>query len=130
MKKSILLIEDDIWLAESFQAALVAHNHEVNAFTSAHEAMHAIDKTPPDLIVADVLLGDHTTFTLFHELQSYADTANIPIVLCTGVDTNTLTQADLQAYGIVAVLNKSTVTPDQLLLHVAENIGEAVRRTQ
>ncbi len=121
-QQHILLIEDDQWLADSYAAMLSAAGYSTQTVTSAHVAMKLIDKKLPDLIVADVMLGDHNTFTLFHELQSYDDTANIPIVLCTGVDTEQLSQADLKHYGIVQVFNKATLTPDQLVMAAQEFI--------
>ena len=99
MKQPILLIEDDQWLADSLMATHVSRGHEVTQLATAHEAMDWINKNMPALIVADVLLGDHNTFTLFHELQSYPDTASIPIIICTSLDTRQLEQADMKSYG-------------------------------
>lgn len=130
MKPTILLIEDDQWLADSYRATLSAQGYMVKKVTSARVAMTKIDEAPPALIVADVLLGDHTTFTLFHELQSYEDTARIPVILCTGVDTAQLSGADMRSYGIVQVFDKATMTPDQLLIAVREHVGEHGRPTR
>ncbi len=125
MMNKILLIEDDQWLADSYQAILRSRGHGVTHLATAHEAMDWIDKNPPVLIVADVLLGDHSSFTLFHELQSYGDTSLIPIILCTNVDAEQLKDVSLSSYGIVEVLDKSTLTPDRLVLAVEEHIPEA-----
>jgi DNA-binding response OmpR family regulator len=119
---NILLIEDDQWLADSYAAMLSAAGFKTQTVTSAHVAMKLIDKQMPALIVADVMLGDHNTFTLFHELQSYEDTASIPVILCTGVDTQQLSSSDMKSYGIVQVFSKATLTPDQLVMAVQEHI--------
>lgn len=124
MKQPILLIEDDQWLADSLLAPLRARGHEVTQLTTAHEAMGWIDKNHPALIIADVLLGDHNTFTLFHELQSYPDTASIPIVVCTSLDKHLLEDIDQSSYGIVEILDKATFTPDQLLLAVETHLPD------
>lgn len=125
MKQPILLIEDDQWLADSYLAVLRSRGHEVTQLSTAHEAMAWIDKNAPVLIVADVLLGDHNTFTLFHEMQSYPDTARIPIILCTTLGKERLSRADLVSYGVVDVLDKSSLTPDHLLLSVETHLPEA-----
>ena len=124
MKQPIVLIEDDKWLADSLVSSLNSHGHDVTQFTSAHEAMAWIDQNHPALIIADVLLGDHNTFTLFHELQSYPDTASIPIIVCTSLDRNHLAAIDRQSYGIVDILDKTTLTPDQLLVTVETHLPE------
>lgn len=124
MKRPILLIEDDQWLADSFLAALHSRGHDVTQLSTANEAMVWIDKNRPELIIADILLSDHNTFTLFHELQSYQDTAGIPIIICTSLSTEKLSKADLKSYGIVEVLDKVSLTPEQLLLAVETHIPE------
>ncbi len=122
MNQPILLIEDDQWLADSMLASLRSRGHDVTQLSTAHEAMDWINKNSPSLIVADVLLGDHNTFTLFHELQSYPDTASIPVIVCTSLDTRQLEQADMKSYGVVEVLDKATLTPERLLLAVESHL--------
>ena len=124
MKQPILLIEDDHWLADSLMASLRSRGHDITHLSTAHEAMSWIDTHSPALIIADVLLGDHNTFTLFHELQSYPDTANIPIIICTSLDTHHLEAIDEKSYGIVQILDKATLTPDQLLLAVETHLPD------
>lgn len=124
MKQPLLLIEDDQWLADSLLAVLRSRGHIVTQLSTAYEAMAWIDKNEPALIIADILLGDHNTFTLFHELQSYPDTARIPVIVCTTLDTHRLSQADLASYGIVEVIDKATMTPDQLVLAVESHLPE------
>lgn len=124
MKFPILLIEDDQWLADSFLTVLRSRGHEVTHLSTAHEAMRWIDKQKPTLIIADVLLGDHNTFTLFHELQSYPDTAAIPVIILTALGKDRFDAADLSSYGVVEALDKVTITPDQLLLSVEIHLPE------
>ncbi len=120
----IVLIEDDQWLADSLLVTLSSRGHDVTQFSTAQEAMEWINANNPVLIIADILLGDHTTLTLFHELQSYPDTAAIPVIVCTSLGTHSLSKADLKSYGIVEVLDKTTMTPDQLLLLVETHLPE------
>lgn len=120
----IVLIEDDQWLADSYVAMIASRGYEVTHFSTAHEAMSWIDAHHPALIVADIMLGDHNTLTLLHELQSYPDTAAIPVIVCTSLSADMLSNADLSSYGIVEVLDKSTLTPDQLLLSVEVHLPD------
>lgn len=120
----IVLIEDDQWLADSYSMMLTSRGHDVTHFSTAHEAMTWIDANHPALIIADIMLGDHNTLTLLHELQSYPDTAAIPVIICTSLGTQALSDADLESYGIVEVLDKATMTPDQLLLSVEVHLPD------
>lgn len=125
----VLLIEDDQWLADSYQVMLKAQGFTVKQVSTGHEAMQLIEKDPPAVIVADVLLGDHTSITLFHELQSYEDTREIPIILCTTLGQTKFNEAELKTYGIQAVLDKATLTPEQLATAIAPYIDEPRGRT-
>jgi DNA-binding response OmpR family regulator len=127
MNKEIILIEDDQWLADSYVSAFRAQGIEVTQFSTAHEAMSHINKHIPSLIVADIMLGDHNSFTLFHELQSYSDTAPIPIILCTSLSTRRLKKADMKSYGIAKVFDKALMTPDQLVEAVREYVPDTGR---
>lgn len=125
----VLLIEDDQWLADSYQVMLRAQGINVRQVSTGHEAMQMVEENPPAVIVADVLLGDHTSITLFHELQSYEDTREIPIILCTTLAQTKFSKAELKSYGIVGVLDKATLTPERLMVAVAPYIEEPKGRT-
>lgn len=117
----ILLIEDDHWLADSYRQILESHGFECQSVPEANLAMRMIDEAKPDVIVADVLLGDQTVVPLLHELRTYEDTRTVPVILCTAIGANTtdLTK-QLHSYGVVAVLDKATVTPETLLNTIRE----------
>lgn len=126
MNDMILLIEDDRWLADSYRSVVSSKGYAVAVAASGTKAMELIDQKAPQLIIADVLLGDHTSLTLFHELQSYEDTAQIPVILCTSIDTAQFADVDLLGYGIVHVFDKATMTPDQLLMCIEEIMSNRV----
>lgn len=123
MSKSVLLIEDDMWLADSYRDVLSARHFECDIVATSEEAMEIIDTHAPDVIVADVLLGDHTVISLLHELQSYEDTQKVPVILCTSLAKSAVhLQEQLHEYGVVEILDKATVTPEGLAATVEEYI--------
>lgn len=121
MNASILLIEDDQWLAESYQQSL--NSYDVWIVSNAQKAIEMIDKKAFDLIIADVMLESGLVIDLLHELQSYKDTMDTPVILCTSL-AGSLKLSDLQSYGVVSILDKATVSPEimrvaiQQALHV------------
>lgn len=120
-KKTVLLIEDDMWLADSYQEVLSHDGFECVAVTTVDEALEIINTTVPDVIVADVLLGDHTVIGLLHELQSYEDTGLVPVIICSSLAKSAAhLQEQLHEYGVVEILDKATVTPDVLAMTVQE----------
>lgn len=110
----ILIVEDDDWLAEQYVRTLKAGGIRAEAVGHALAAIDMIDVHLPDAIILDVLLAGPNAFTLLHELRSHSDLAAIPVVLCTnGADQ--IADEDLAAYGVVQVLDKSVMIPQELL---------------
>lgn len=110
----VLLVEDDRWLAELEQRVLEKAGYEVVHAEHGYAAIELVDSFKPEVIVLDVLLGGSTAFALLHELQSYADTASVPVILCTNL-AEQLSQEKLQEYGVRRVVDKSTMHPDDII---------------
>ena len=118
---NILLVEDDRWLADSYMHVL--DDYEVDTAIDGHDAMDLIDSNDYELIIADVMLERGMVFDLLHELQSYDDTAKLPIILCTSLAQRIMLQ-DVREYGVVAVLDKATLTPKLLREAVEQAVYE------
>lgn len=116
----ILLIEDDRWLADSYMDVL--EDYEVDMAVSAQEALDMLDINDYEVIIADVMIERGLVLDLLHELKTYDDTANIPVVLCTSL-AQRIKLADVASYGVVAVLDKATLTP-KLLREAVEQAVE------
>lgn len=116
-KPSILVVEDDVWLAEQYVRMIEKAGFYVQHAPHALAAMDILDKGIPDVIVLDVLLSGPNAFTLLHEFRSHADLAAIPIVLCTN-SAGDMRQQDIAVYGVVQLLDKTTMHPDDLLTSI------------
>lgn len=110
----IFIVDDDLEFAEVVKDLILvvhAENYEIKLFTNAIETINAMVDEVPDLIFLDVLLDGPDGFTLLNEMQSYEDLAKVPVVLMTSLDFG---GRDLSRYGVVATLNKSEMTPEQI----------------
>lgn len=113
----VLIVEDDAWLGEQQKRVLEGAGYGVTLTPHAIDAIDAIDRIHPDVILLDVLLTATTGFTLLHELQSYSDTSVIPIVLCTNLAPD-ISLRDVEVYGVKRILDKSTMAPDDVVAAV------------
>ena len=111
----IFVIDSDAEMAEC--VARACSRHEVKIFYNAIEAMQALDAGLPDLIFLDVMLTGPDGFTFLNEMISYTDTARVPVVITSGVDFK---KANLDVYGVVGVLNKDTMKPEDIKKYVAK----------
>lgn len=112
---TILIVEDDEWLAEQHARVLTMAGYKISVALHALAAIQAVDTICPDAIVLDVLLTGSTAFALLHELQSYSDTGDIPIILCTNLASE-LSMDELEPYGVKLILDKTTMVPDDLIV--------------
>lgn len=120
MKKTeikVLLVEDDPWLAELEMKTLSEAGFVVTHAPHAPSAIVKIDEVKPDILVLDVLLTGSTAFALLHELQSYEDTGNLPIILCTNMAEHVRLE-DLQSYGVRRIVDKTTMRPEDVVAAV------------
>lgn len=109
----IFIIDDDRVMAECIKRAIKV---PARIFSNAIEAMNAISEgLVPELIFLDILLDGPDGFTFLNELVSYPDTKNIPIVIVSSLD---FSERDLSSYGVVGILNKDTMTPEEIRNYV------------
>jgi CheY-like chemotaxis protein len=113
-QQTVLVVEDDAWLGEQQVRVLEKAGYRAVLSPHAIAAIETIDDIHPHVILLDVLLTGSTGYALLHELQSYSDTAQVPIVLCTNLAPD-LKLADLAPYGVRRILDKSTMKPDDVV---------------
>lgn len=115
--QTILIIEDDAWLAEQQARVLEKAGYKTSISSQAEAAINAVDDVQPDAIILDLLLGGSTAFALMHELQSYGDTGAIPIVLCTNLASEVQLE-NLKPYGVRRILDKTIMEPTDVVTAV------------
>lgn len=109
----IFIIDDDKIMANCIARAV---GGETRIFSNAIEAINLIsDGEIPRLIFLDILLDGPDGFTFLNELVSYSDTQKIPIVIVSSLD---FAERDLSDYGVVGILNKDTMTPEEIRTYV------------
>lgn len=107
---SVVIIEDDRFLADYYRVVLERVGGTVRMAHDPRTAMELIDQAVPEVIIADMLLPSSTVLPLLHELQSYDDTKRVPVVLVTNL-AHTLRLEDMKQYGVVKLLDKTTMEP-------------------
>ena len=121
--QKVFIIEDDREMAECIALAVQqVKDVETEIFGNVIAAVQALDRQLPQLIFLDVLLDGPDGFTLLNELNSYSDTAKIPIVIASSLP---LSEQDLRPYGVVKVLDKETMLPEQISAITCEVLAHA-----
>ncbi len=125
----ILLIEPDIGLAKIYIQALQRARHVVDWTQGADNAIHRADQQKPDIVILELQLAGHSGVAFLQEFRSYADWAEVPVVLHTMVPPVQLRafQKSLQEMGVCAQLYKPQTSLEQLVKTVNRaDIVEAI----
>lgn len=81
----ILLVEDDMRLAETLAEALTDQRYVVDIATDGEAGWHQAKALDYDLLVLDVMLPELDGISLCHRLRSHR--CNLPILMLTACDT-------------------------------------------
>lgn len=81
----LLLVEDDLDLAEVTAEILQQHGYEVSISTNGLAALHSLARRPADLILLDVMLPVMSGLEMLQEVRSQPAMSNVPVVLVTAM---------------------------------------------
>lgn len=82
----ILVVDDEQDLCEILQFNLETEGYEVDTANSAEEAL-TLPLKNYDLLLLDVMMGEMSGFQMARRLKDNPETANIPIIFLTALDT-------------------------------------------
>ena len=117
----ILVVDDDPSLRELLRTTFELVEERVEEAASAEEAIEAIARTRPDVVVLDVGLPGIDGVTLARELHASDETSEIGIVLLTGGDLEEQAGRDAGAAAVV----RKPFSPLDLLAAVERASGSA-----
>ena len=125
------ILEDDPIFARLFSKSLhrAFPNATISTFENAIDAINALPDgcTPPSVIILDVLLTGPDGFTFLNEIASYSDLSNIPIIIVSSLNFPMQT---LESYNVRRILNKATMTPQDLPAAISEILSVKITNGQ
>lgn len=84
--KTIVVVDDSITIRELLSRMLGAAGYKVTAISDAEEALNAIGREPPDLVISDISMPGRDGFWLCREVKWRLSGKRIPVVLFTRLD--------------------------------------------
>lgn len=125
------ILEDDPIFARLFSKSLrrAFPDSTVNIFENAIDAINALPDgcTPPSVIILDVLLTGPDGFTFLNEIASYSDLSCVPIIIVSSLNFPMQT---LESYNVKKILNKATMTPQDLPAAISEILSVKITNNQ
>jgi signal transduction histidine kinase len=82
-KIKILIAEDSITQAMQLQHILAENNYEVTVTVNGREALDAISKSRPSIVISDIVMPEMDGYELCREIKSSASSRDISVILLT-----------------------------------------------
>ncbi len=87
MTAKILIVDDIAANRKVLEAKLAAEYYEVTSAASGMEALAAVDQSPPDLILLDVMMPELSGYEVCARLKADHRYSHIPVVMVTALDS-------------------------------------------
>ena len=86
MSDVVMIIDDEIEIADLIEVYLKNENYEVQKYYSPKAALAHIEITPPDLAILDIMMPEMNGFTLCQKIR---ENYNFPIIMLTAKEEET-----------------------------------------
>ncbi len=83
MGKRVLLIEDEPNIIEAIRFILSRDGWEVFTHSNGHDAIDAVRRRAPDVVILDVMLPGKSGYDILTEMRSDADMLDLPVLMLT-----------------------------------------------
>lgn len=80
-KAHIIIVEPDRLLGGIYARALQAAGRRITVCSGAQAAVMAADQRPPDLVILELQLVEHSGIEFLYEFRSYPEWQNIPVLI-------------------------------------------------
>lgn len=84
--KLVLLVDDEPSILDATRAGLADRGFTVQAVGGADDAIRAIHKLKPSIVVSDLVMPVTNGFELFQAVKQEKEYTSLPFVFLTGVD--------------------------------------------
>jgi CheY-like chemotaxis protein len=118
MAATILVVDDDEGIRELLRLHLSSAGYSVNVADDAISAGYLVLRSPPDLIISDVVMPHMDGFEFVRALKSDRSIPDIPVIFLTSVEDGDARGKELGAVGYLT----KPVRADRLLSLVAQHV--------
>ncbi len=116
-KKTILLVEDDIFVSDIYQTKLGQEGFKVLVAENGMEAVKKLKESIPDLILLDIVMPYMDGMDVLRKLKEKKEWKDIPVMLLTNLSDKEKVDEGM-GLGASDYLIKSHFTPSEVVAKV------------
>jgi DNA-binding response OmpR family regulator len=118
-KISILIVEDDVFLADLYKTKFNLEGFDVSAAYDGEKGLTLAKKKNPDVILLDLVLPKLSGFAVLDKLKGDKKTKDIPVILLTNLSQKADVDKGLKL-GAVDYLIKAHFMPSEVVGKIKE----------
>ncbi|MBU1110331.1 response regulator [Patescibacteria group bacterium] len=118
-QKSILIVEDDLFIKELYERQLEKAGFFVESAEDGPQGLIKASERQWALILLDIMLPEINGLDVLRTLKTKPETKDIPVILLTNLGQDSLIKEAFEI-GVEAYLIKSAYTPKQIVEEVKE----------
>jgi len=123
--KKILLVEDDQFIRELFEAFLQTDGYTIITAENGNEAVEKFKLEIFDLVLLDILLPEKDGISVLGDIKKINPV--VPVAMLTNLSQESLIKKSFEL-GAISYLLKARITKEDLLKEVATMLSNSVHR--
>jgi len=120
--KTVAIIEDELPIAQMYRIKLELAGYHVEVADNGKSGLAMIEKVKPDLVLLDIMMPYMDGDEVLQKLRADERFAKLPVVILTNIGSEEL-QQKIEKFGVSGYIQKSDLTPRQVLAKVDEVMG-------
>jgi len=118
-KTKILVVEDEDFLLDLYQAKLIQEGYETIIAENGTEGLDLAQRHLPDLILLDILMPEIDGYEMLKALKADKKMKNIPVIIFSNLSQQEEIEKGLKL-GAKDFIIKTSVTPTEMVAKVKE----------
>lgn len=119
MKKRVLIIEDDSFLASLIISALKRADFETSLAVDGEKGLEKLETEIPDIVLLDLILPGIGGFDILEKIKKEDKTKKIPVIILSNLGSQEEIQKGLKS-GADAYLVKANILPEDVIKKIEE----------
>lgn len=124
--KKLLLVEDTEAIVVQMVNILEAQGYEVCVAENGVEAIQALENDLPDAIITDLMMPEMSGLELIKHIRNIDRFAYLPVMILTAKMISKVELAEIKNNNVYQLIQKGSVSKDELLMRVAQLVGESL----